>query len=223
MANFTCDPTPFLPMGAHIEDGWMRPARSRVAIGGEPPRCHEEYGILSMNPPPHPAHTRATLNNIVQFLEEQYLVRVFLAFLSPLGLGLLDFSSSVMCQSMIDLSLIPYEGSMLRKVKHDEVGNLRSCQYIRECWIMFLCFPLDYQHEEFFNVAITPFDRRLHWHKGPNKSRSLVRCLVLHPDRVPRNVVISRGTSMGGVAIRGPPQHTFLEGTLLTSSLQRKT
>ena len=38
MANFACDPVPFLPFGAHVEDGWQRSARSRVALGGEPPR-----------------------------------------------------------------------------------------------------------------------------------------------------------------------------------------
>lgn len=41
MANFACDPAPFLPFGAHVVQGWHRPARARLAIGGEPPRRHE--------------------------------------------------------------------------------------------------------------------------------------------------------------------------------------
>jgi hypothetical protein len=85
MANFECDPAPFLPLGAHVVDGGLRPARARVALGGEPPRCHEEYAIISMDPPPHPMHARLALADAVQFLEEHYPVRVFSSFLSPLG------------------------------------------------------------------------------------------------------------------------------------------
>jgi len=47
MANFACDPAPFLLFGAHDEQGWHHPARTRLALGGEPPRRHEEYAIAS--------------------------------------------------------------------------------------------------------------------------------------------------------------------------------
>lgn len=212
IANFMCDPTLYLPLGAHVEDGWQRPACSWVAISGEPPRCHKEYAIVSMEPAPHPIHARATLTNVVNFLENQYPVRIFSSFLSPLGLGLLEFGSSVMRQSMIDISPIPFDGvSVLRVAKHDEAKNLRSCPYTRECWIMFLTFPLDYQREEFSDAAIAPFGRRLYWHKGPNKTRSLIKCLILAPECVPRSVVISRGSSMGG-ASRSWSAPTFILG-----------
>lgn len=45
---------------------------------------------------------------------------------------------------------------------------------------------------------VAPFGRRLHWHQGPNKSRTLVRCLVLAPERVLRSLVILQGTTLGG-------------------------
>lgn len=51
---------------------------------------------------------------------------------------------------------------------------------------------------EFVDAAVAPFGRRLHWHQGSNKSRTLVRCLVLAPERVPRSLVISQGTTLGG-------------------------
>lgn len=63
---------------------------------------------------------------------------------------------------------------------------------------MFLAFPLDYQLEGFIKAAVAPFGRVLHWHQGPNKSRTLVHCLLLSPDRVPCSVVISQGTALGG-------------------------
>jgi hypothetical protein len=89
---------------------------------------------------------------------------------------------------MIDISPIDFGGiATLRVVKHDEAINMRSCPYTRECWIMFLAFPLDYQREEFIDVAMAAFRRRLYWHRGPNKTRSLVKCLLLHPERVPHS------------------------------------
>jgi hypothetical protein len=51
MANFVVDPTPFLPEGLEIED-WVRPARGRIVINGNPPRRHDEYAIVSLVPPP---------------------------------------------------------------------------------------------------------------------------------------------------------------------------
>jgi hypothetical protein len=63
---------------------------------------------------------------------------------------------------------------------------------------MFLSFPLDCQREEFIIAAVAPFGRKLHWHQGPNKSRTLVRCLILAPERILRSVVISQGTALGG-------------------------
>lgn len=145
MANFTCDPTPFLPFGTHVEDGWLRPARARLALGGEPPCRHEEYAIVSMEPPPHLMHARFALTDVVHFLEEHFPVRVLSSFLSPLRLGLLEFRFTVQRQSLLEISSIDFdEVSILRVVKHDEAGNLRACAYTRECWIMFLAFPLDY-------------------------------------------------------------------------------
>lgn len=212
MANFTCDPAPFLPFGAHVEDGWLRPMWARLALGGEPPRGHKEYTIVSMEPPPHPMHARLALTDVINFVQEHFPVRIMSSFLSPLGLGLLEFGSSVQRQSMTDISPFDFDDiSVLRVVKHDEAGNLRACPYTRECWIMFLAFPLDYQREEFVDATVATFGRRLHWHQGPNKSRTLVRCLVLAPKRVPRSLVVSQGTTLGGMG-RSWTVPTFILG-----------
>lgn len=199
MANFACDPTSFIPFGAHIEDGWQRPARTRVAIGGEPPRRHEEYAIVTLVPPPLPVHARVTLTDVVNLLEANFPVRVESYFLSPLGLGLVEFGSAMQRQSILDISPIAVnDNTELRVVKHDEAINLRACTYTRECWIMFLAFPLDYQNEGFVKAAVAPFGRMLFWRQGRNKGVSLVHCMLLDPTRVPRSVVISQGSSIGG-------------------------
>lgn len=199
MANFACDPSPFIPFGAHVENGWQRPARSRVAIGGEPPRRHEEYAIVTLDPPPPPQHARVTLTDVVNLLQDNFPVRIVSHYLSPLGLGLVEFGTAIQRQSMLDISPIDVnENSVLHVVKHDEAINLRSCPYTRDCWIMFLAFPLDYQLEGFMHAAVAPFGRMLFWRPSRNKSVCLLHCLLIDPSRVPRSVVVSQGTPIGG-------------------------
>ena len=48
---------------------------------------------------------------------------------------------------------------------------------------MFLGFPLDYQLPKFVRAPISAFGRLSNWLEGPNKSRVLVKCLLLSPER----------------------------------------
>lgn len=48
MANFAVNPEPFIPVGLELED-WARPARGRIIISGNPPRCHEENELLAVD------------------------------------------------------------------------------------------------------------------------------------------------------------------------------
>lgn len=87
----------------------------------------------------------------------------------------------------------------VRLVKHDEGINHRSCTYIRVCWLIFLAFPLDFQKDLYIRAAVAPYGRLLEWYRDENKSRILVQCLLLSPDRVPRSLTVSRGTIIGGM------------------------
>ncbi|CAN6328775.1 unnamed protein product [Urochloa humidicola] len=199
MANFHCNPTPYLPPGAHVEDGWQRPARSRVALGGEPPRRHEEYAIVTLHPEPAEEFILEALQDVVDHLEEQFPVRILSRFRSPLGLGLVQFQSATQRQSLIDLSPIPFiHNSTIRVTKHDEASNLRACNYSWFVRLMVLAFPLDYQTMDFFKAAVAPFGRLITWYESANKSRNFLDCLVLSPDRIPRSVVVSQGSLLSG-------------------------
>lgn len=179
MANFVCNPQPFLPDGAHIEHGWQRPARGRVALGGEPPRRHEEYAIVTLHPQLPENLVLEALQAVVEHFKQAFLVRVVSSFRSPLGLGLLKFQSATQRQSMLDCSPLPFVNNLeIRVVKHDEARNFKACPYIRTCRVLILGFPLDYQTMEFFKAA-APFGRLLSWHEGQNKSKSILDCLVL--------------------------------------------
>jgi len=127
-----------------VDHGWQRPARARVALGGEPPRRHEQYAILELDPAPAPAHVLEIIHDVVHFLQQEFLVRVVSAFPSPLGLGLFKFDDPIQRQRLISASPIQFGHGSIRVLKHDEATNFRSCIYSRESWIMFLGFPLDY-------------------------------------------------------------------------------
>jgi hypothetical protein len=65
MANFPCNLMLYTPAGMHVEHGWQHPARARVALGGEPPRRHEQFAILELEPGPVPAQ----VPDVVHFLQ----------------------------------------------------------------------------------------------------------------------------------------------------------
>lgn len=78
---------------------------------------------------------------------------------------------------------------------------------------MFLGFHLDYQTNDYIRAVVAPFGRLLHWYESPNKSRVLIQCLVIAPERVPRSIVLSQGTILGVVVNLGQPLCTFLMAT----------
>jgi hypothetical protein len=137
------------------------------------------------------------LHEVSAFLEHDFGVRVMLAFPSPLVLGLFQLEDAVQCENLLDASPINFGQWVVTIRKHDEARNFCTCNYIRECWVMFLGFPLDYQSVEFVKASVSPFGRLLRWYEGPNKSRILTKCLILSPDRVPHSVVVSHGSQLG--------------------------
>lgn len=99
-------------------------------------------------------------------------MRVVFAFASPLGLGLFELEKSIRRRALQDASSIPFVDGQIRVQKHDEARNFRA--------------------------VVAPFGHLVQWFEGPNKSRVLVRCLVLTFERVPRSVVVSQGSLLGG-------------------------
>lgn len=188
----------YVPQGLHIDQGWLCPARSRVCLGGEPPRRHEQYAILTLNPEPMQAQVPDLIHDVVAMLEHDFPVRLVSVWPSTLGLGLFEFESTLQRATLLNASPIPFAHGEVIVQRHDEARNLRACNYTRECWVMFLGFHLDYQTSDFIRAVVVPFGRCLHWYEGPNKSRVLTQCLVLSPDRIPRSVVISQGSILGG-------------------------
>jgi hypothetical protein len=200
MANFLCNLMLYAQAGLHVEHGWNRPARARVALGGEPPRRHEQYAVLTIDPAPQHDQVHQLLQQVSEFLEQAFGVNVVSIFPSPLGLGLFQFENPIHREELLDASPINFAHGVISVHKHDEaLANFRTCNYIRESWIMFLGFPLDYQVQTFVDVVVVaPFGRLNRWYEGPNKTRVIARCLLLSPYQVPRSLRVSPRTLLGG-------------------------
>lgn len=198
MANFPVILQHFLLADMHVEHGWNRPTHSRLALGGEPTREHEDYAIivtLQLMPANADQHQlRHTLDFIVAFLEQNQRVHIDSSHLSPLGLGLIRLHTVAQRDRLVQNSLLNLgHNHVVRVVNDDEGINARDCVYTRSVWLMFLAFPLDFQKDVYMRAAVAPYGRLLAWYTDENKSRILVRALI-YPE--PR----SHLTQPGGVS-----------------------
>jgi hypothetical protein len=138
MDNFEADPIPFIPDGMNVEE-WARPPLGRIIITTNPPRRHDEYAIVSIDPPLQPNLLYETIDEVVAFFEDFHRMRIRSCCLSPLGLCLIQFPSDVARQALINLSLMHLDnGNVITVVEHDRGINLRNCPFTRTCWICFL-------------------------------------------------------------------------------------
>jgi hypothetical protein len=196
MANFNVNPIPYIPTGFDLEH-WVWPARGQMVAASNPPCRHEEFAIAMLTPPPQPQNLhqlQQVIIDVIDYFEGPRQVHIVSACPSPLGLCLLEFRSIVTRQSMINLSphILP-RGRQVFLEKHDNGLNLRACPFSRTCWIMFLCFPLDCQTKGYIEQVVNHFGIVLTWTSNAHcKSRVLVRCTVLHVNKVPRSVIVCR-------------------------------
>jgi hypothetical protein len=128
MANFQVNLRSFLVAGLAMEHGWNRPARGRMALGGEPTREHEDFAIVTINPAPQEAaQLRPTLNMVCDFLEHTQRVQILESHLSPLGLGLIKLRTIPQRDQLVRES--PFhmgQHNIVFVVKHDEEINSRA-------------------------------------------------------------------------------------------------
>jgi hypothetical protein len=147
----------FIPEGMNVED-WARPARGRIVITANPPRRHEEYAIISIDPPPPANQIYEAIDEVLEYFEDEHHVRFRSCCPSPLRLCLAQFPSAIAQQGMINLSPHHFgNGRVLRVLEHDRGINLRNSAFSRTCWVMFLSFPLDFQTREILQQAVVLF------------------------------------------------------------------
>jgi hypothetical protein len=171
----------------------------RIVINGNPPLRHDEYAIVTLVPPPRPNQLYDAMEEVVAFLEEEQHAVIRSCCLSPLGLCLVQFSSSLERQVMISRS--PMQLGDMREieiVEHDRGINFRSCPFTHTCWVLFLAFPLDFQTREIITQAVGLFGSVINWIDNARcHSRLVLRSKVTLVSRIPRSIVISEGNPLG--------------------------
>ena len=105
MANFEVNHIPYIPVGFDLEH-WVRPARGRLVVAGDPHRRHEQYAIATLTPAPQQnvVQIQQAIAEVVNYFEGPRQVQIVSACPSPLGLYLLEFRSLVSRQAMIFLN-----------------------------------------------------------------------------------------------------------------------
>jgi hypothetical protein len=181
----------------NVED-WARPARGRIVITTNPPRRHEEYAIISIDPPPPANQIYEAIDEVLENFEDEHRVRFRSCCPSSLGLCLAQFPSAIAQQAMINLS--PHHlgnDRVLRVVEHDRGINLRKSLFSRTCWVMFLAFALDFQTRELLQQVVGLFGSVVTWTENIRfRSRILLRCRVTFVSRIPRTIVISESSTV---------------------------
>lgn len=139
------------------------------------------------------------MEEVVQYFEDEHHARVRSSCLSPLGLCLVQFSSPMVKEAMINMS--PHQLDDVREivvVKNDRGRNIRNCPFTGTCWIMFLGFPLDFQTREIISQTVGLFGTVLTWTSNVRcHSRILLHCKVTMINRVPRSLIICEGSAIG--------------------------
>lgn len=160
----------------------------------------EEYAIATVAPPPPPELLQQAMEEVHVYLQEVVGVAVLSACFSPFGVGLFQFASVIVRDSLVlgnPYELDPHHS--LRLIKHDEAHNLRNCNFNRICWILFLGFPLDYQSPQFIISVVAPYGKVLQYQDNGNfKSRVLVKVLAVDVSQIPRSLLVTRSTELGG-------------------------
>jgi hypothetical protein len=112
----------------------------------------------------------------------------------PLGVGLLEFETSMHRDILMVGNVYAIDGVLIRFIGHDYGRNERSSPYTKYRWIMMLGYPLDYRALNFIDQAMTSFGKLVSWHNNPRANGFvLVKCLYNGTDYVPRSLIFRQG------------------------------
>lgn len=175
-----------------------------MIIGGNPPRCNEDFVISTSVSAPEKNHHRLhdVIDTVIAYFGEVWGVHVISAFPFLLGLCLIKFGSTLTKQAMINHSRhILSKGREIILEEHDRGLNRWDSSFSRTCWNMLLWCPLDYQTKDYIQLAINHFGTIMTWTNNSDfKSRVIVRCSVLHISKISRSIIVFQASWWRGGA-----------------------
>jgi hypothetical protein len=132
------------------------------AVMCPPPRVHEDYAIVSIDPLPNHSLQFPVVHEVLEELLVEHL-HVGIRDIQPthLGQALVHFENLFDRDLLITNSPHPYGGVNFTVVRHNAAHNWRAVQFNQECWLMLIDFPLDYWNNDRIQSALASFVRML--------------------------------------------------------------
>ncbi|KAL6602757.1 hypothetical protein ACP70R_043118 [Stipagrostis hirtigluma subsp. patula] len=194
MANFSIDPTPYVPQGFSLvqRDPLKPPSRTRCFIAKNLEKRNEDVAIAVLVPEVAKEDFSIMATELRKFLFEEEKVSVSDIQPCPIGAAFVKFGCFMKRQSAINNSPHRFGPYCLSFIPHDEGINARSLPLNRVIWIMMLCFPLDAVNVHSIGQAVSSFGILLNCdHDSCQLGRVVAQILVNESCEIPDEVTIT--------------------------------
>jgi hypothetical protein len=106
-----------------------------------PPRVHEDYAIVSIDPlPANPLQFQTMREVVEEFLDVHMHVEFRDIQLTHLGQALVRFENIFDRDLLVNNNPHPYEGVNFHVIHHNAARNWRVIQFNQEHWLMLIGF-----------------------------------------------------------------------------------
>jgi hypothetical protein len=196
------DPRPFAPPTLPPLD-IDRGDRTVRVVATRCPRCrHENFAIATIDDG-MPNNLQVDFEVIRESLEEFLVQHKHLSIRSiqptHLGQAYVAFEYVFDKDNLVQNSPHHYDGISIFFVNYNQDRNWKSFTFNRECWLMFLGFPLDYWEEEYNQQLLGDYGRVLSWEMEEDKrARLIVKAHVIDLDKIPQWIIFSDGDDFQG-------------------------
>lgn len=198
MANFPCNPRPFVPPGFALEDPPLRPPlRREVFVTGCYTLFNEDLAIAKLTPPVHKDDFKFIAKELKVFFEGVHQVSVVDIKPCPLGDAFVRFGSALDREQFLGPSFT-FGSYQLHFVKHDEAKNARSFELDREAWVLMVGFPEDLRTSPIIAKSASTFGIMVNWDDYASLARVVVKVYLNNDRKIPDSVKVNVGVPTKG-------------------------
>jgi len=198
MANWACDPRPFIPEGFSLEDRSHRPhLRQEVFVTGCYSLCNEDLAIVKLNPPVDKADFKHLAEALRTFFLEVHQVRTTEILPCAIGDAYVRFLSPLDRERFLG-PIFQFGNYAMSLVKHDAAENARSFQLDREAWVLLVANPEDLKNSAMVAKAVSGFGIMEDWHEMENVARVIVKVYLNDDAKIPDSIKVNAGVPQRG-------------------------
>lgn len=164
MANWSVDPTPFVPKGfTLVERAPHPPRRSEVFVAGCFSQHNEDLAIVKLQPPVHNADFPILQSALREYFLNVHEVHVHEVRPCPLGAAYVRFATSLEREKFLGRVFRFRNSYDMMLVKHDEADNARTFDLDKEVWVLMLGFPEDLKTDNVVAKSVSDYGIMADW------------------------------------------------------------